>query len=386
MMIVNRTVAIVMSAILIAPSPAIVSAGAQAPACDAALNKLETETQQLGRDLNADVKEFIKTDVAETSLAGIKNHFKGNPTAEAVSDVKDKWEKFNTYAEYIKNARVTMEDLSRCLNTPGCKLIEFAKRQNEAIAKWIQSLGDEGLNVATERVNKAAKLLQGYVEKTLTTATNGALDTVTKCGANFEQRANTSTDTTQSGGQTNTPFTAPPSTGGGGSSAVWWVLGAAIGGGLAAGTLLKPEDVGSFGGSSTTTGSTTTSTTSTPTFTGATYRVTASRSCQTGSVNSSPLNPGFIEPCNNATVGGSCSPIDFTMSVSGGSVRDCGPWLNGTVSSSGAISAEYNGVCGASSTGVRFSGQLPSSGSSSFTATGTCRGNTYTVQLSISRQ
>lgn len=172
-------------------------------ACDAAIDALERDTHQLGAQLEQDVREFVRSDATETALKGIRNHYKSKPTSEALFDLKDKWDKWNEYVEHLKNARATLEDLQRCLNT-GCPLNDFVKRQHQAIAKWIQSLVDDGINAAIERVNKAAKLIQNYVADTLDLAMGGALATVQQCNTRFEQQA---------GSTTPQPATTPPGAG-----------------------------------------------------------------------------------------------------------------------------------------------------------------------------
>lgn len=252
---------------VVAGMPVAPPARAQTPAaCDAAIDALERETHQLGAQLEQDVKEFVRTDAAETALKGIRNRYKSNPTSEALFDLKDKWDKWNEYVDYLKNARVTLEDLQRCLNTRGCSLNEFAMRQHEAIAKWIQSLGDEGINAATERVNKAAKLIQNYVDDTLDLAIGGALATVQQCNVRFEQQAVTTTSQTVTPPAGPSAGTTPPnavgktSGGGGMGTALLGVAGAAAAG---IGTWLALQKVDD----DTTSTSTPTTTRTTPTTT-----------------------------------------------------------------------------------------------------------------------
>lgn len=175
------------------------------------------------------------------------------------------------------------------------------------------------------------------------------------------------------------PTTPAPSGGGGHTGALIGILGAAIGGGLAYGYLAKPVDdygLPTGGGSSTTT------TGGGGSSTNGTYSASVTRSCTLGSVNANPLSPSFIEPCNQAVnTGGSCSPVSFTFTVSGSSIQDCGGWLaNGSVSG-GQVSVRYDGVCG--------TGGIPVSGSLSggtLSGSGVCRGNNYTVSISIRKQ
>jgi len=371
----KRCVAITLIVVFsLGATPVIPAAGAQSQAnCDAAIERLDVETNKLSSDLDTDVRALVKDEFTENGLKEIRNRLKEKPASEAAFDLRDKWQKFNSWAEITKAFAVTMDDLSKCINTRGCSLLDFAKRQNKATELWIQTLAEGSLNDAGQRVAKAASILKNYVGRTLNVATNGTLQAVNSCVTRFEQQA-TNTTVNQPSGK---------SGGGGGAAKTIVLVGAAVGAGLAAAELTKPKDIDTSGftttggGSSTNTGGGS----STPTASG-TYSASVVRSCTVGSVNSSPLNPGFIEPCNGATAGGSCDPLNFTVTVSGTTVRDCGPWLTGTLQSNGQFTGNYNGSCG-SSLGPAVSGTITSTGG---TITGTnvlCRGNNYTISITL---
>jgi len=232
--------------------------------CDTAIQAIEQQTAQLVRTVESDVRDYIKNDVVETSLSGIRSHYKNNPTSEALFDLKDKWDKFNQYVDYLRRARVTLEDLQRCLATPGCALTEFAKRQHQAIAKWIQSLGNDSVNAATERVNKAARLIQNYADRSLNLAMRTAVATAEQCNARFEEAATGRTVAT-------TAPAGPPSAAGQSSSRSGGNTALRVIGGAAAGALvfttLREQQAQETGSRST---STTSSTTTSPTTTSAT--------------------------------------------------------------------------------------------------------------------
>ena len=357
---------------------------AQSPAaCDAAIDKLQKDTEQLGKDLDADVKEFVKSEYADETLKGVRNHFKNKPAVGAAFDLKDKWDSFTSWVEETKRARVTMEDLGRCINTKGCSLIEFAKRQNEVIAKWIQKLGDEGLSAAAERVNKQASIIRNYAERTLHTATGGTLDTVQKCETRIEQQSTTNNQAVNQPGAKPAPSStaAPVSSGGGGggnTGALIGILGAAIGGGLAYGYYAKSQEelAASTGGGSTTTGGGGGSGSA-----GVTYSVSVgTRTCVAGA-NAS-------EPCANFTPGGTCGPTNFTFTVSNGTVQACNGYLTGSVSGS-SFTGNYNGSCGNASfgRGPAVQGGIPSAGgTTTISGTSTCLGNQYTISMTVTRR
>lgn len=233
--------------LVLAGMPVAPPAGAQTPAaCDAAIESLERETDQLGGQLDREVREYVRGEAAESALRGIRNHYKSRPTSEALFDLKDKWDKWNEYVEYLRNARVTLQHLQDCLNTPGCSPTEFAKRQHQAIAKWIQSFGNDSISAATERVNKAAKLIQDYVDRTLSLVNRGALATVQECNTQFERQVDATTTQVGTPSAGSPPSSAPPQVSkpkGMSTGAQIALYGAAAAGGIAAGLMLyEPLD------------------------------------------------------------------------------------------------------------------------------------------------
>lgn len=242
---------LVTSAIISVPGVTRGHSGQTSASCAQVIERLERETQAFDRDVQAQSLDFLKSDVTDTALSGIRRRLAGKPTSEALFDLKDKKEKFDSWAETVRNAGITLKDLQQCLATPGCSRIEFAKRQHQVLARWIQSLGNEAINAATERVNKAASLIQGYATRTLSLAMDSALTGVNNCTAQFEQSVmSTSAPVTTSAP---TSGTSPAGTGGGSSAggAGGWIAtiaggaAAAVAGVMLADKLFPVEDVSS---------------------------------------------------------------------------------------------------------------------------------------------
>ncbi len=124
----------------------------------------------------------------------------------------------------------------------------------------------------------------------------------------------------------------------------------------------------------------TTTTTTTTTTSGGNYSATVARSCTLGPSNTNPLSSSFIEGCTQATAGGSCGPTSFTFTVTGSTVRDCAGWFGNGQVSGNTLTAVYTGVCGAG--GITVSGTP----GGTISGTGTCRGNSYTVTITTTRQ
>ena len=382
----NRFVAMVLIiAIALTASPAPLQAQSNA-ACDTAIARLETETRKLSTDLDEDVRAFVKDEAVENGLTVVRNRLKEKPASEAVFDLRDKWQKFNSWAEATKAYGVTMEDLGRCINTRGCSLIEFARRQNKVIQMWIQSLAEKGLGEAGARVAKASSIIKNYVDRTLTTATSGTLAAVNSCMARYEQQATTNNAVNQPPQQTPQGGGAKVSGGGGGGSNVlmWTLIGVAgAAGAVAASTYTTPTDdftspTGSSGGGSTGGGSGGGGSSTA----GVTYQATVvSRSCVPGA--------NAPEPCAQFNDGGTCTPTNFTFTVSSnGTVQSaCGGYLTGTVSGT-SFTGNYNGSCGNASfgRGPAVTGIINSTSGQISGTNSLCLGNSYSVSINVTRR
>ena len=371
----NRFVAVVLIvAIALTASPAPLAAQS-ADSCAAAIDKLFDDTNRLGAELDADVRQFVKDDAADTALKGLREKLKNKPAANAVFEVKDQWEKFKTWTEYARAMQVSMDDLGQCINTRGCSLIEFARRQNQALKEWSERLAEEGLSKANDRVAKAAKLLKNYVERTLNLATNGTLGAVNMCVTRYEQQATTSNTAANQPAQPTPQGGGAKVSGGGGGSGKAIGLAVAAGGAVAGALyasklasdlgeeLFTPTTTTTTGGGTTNTGGGTTSSTA---------NYTAAVDTRTCTGNST------IEPCNSSPeTTGTCNALSFTVSVSGGQVSSCRNWLSGTISG-GTFTGTYQGSCGANP-GPAVSGSIPGTVS----GTSNCRGNQYTIRMTI---
>lgn len=104
-----------------------------------------------------------------------------------------------------------------------------------------------------------------------------------------------------------------------------------------------------------------------------TYRAQVTRSCVAG---------GFPASCQQAPELAGCSPTNFILTVSNGTIRDCGSNLTGTVQSNGTYSGFYTGSAG----GVPISGRFQSSGTFLLQGQANIQGSSYTVRVNVTRQ
>lgn len=116
-----------------------------------------------------------------------------------------------------------------------------------------------------------------------------------------------------------------------------------------------------------------TTTTGASAFNG-TYRAQVTRSCVAGP---------FPASCSQAPENATCSPTNFTFTVTSGTIRDCGGnFGNGTVQSNGTYSGIYTG----SANGVPISGTFQTSGTFILQGQTTSQGSSYTIRISVTKQ
>jgi hypothetical protein len=186
-MIPRKALAALLLSAGLTAGPLSVQTNAQSESCSPAIDSIDRDLAAFGRHAKDQNLSFIQTDVASTALSGIRARLAGNATADALFDLKERKEQFDDYAEHIRSAGVTMEDLKKCLAL-ACDIRDFTNRTNDAIAAWIRSLGDAGTNAMAERVNAAASLVQGHAQGALSMAQGSALRAVENCTARFEGR------------------------------------------------------------------------------------------------------------------------------------------------------------------------------------------------------
>jgi uncharacterized protein YoxC len=194
------------------PSGAFAQADAQ---CSAKITQLESNTRTFASEAQKQNLDFLQADMQSTSLKGVQPLMNASPTADVLSDLKEKKEQFDEWADSLRKVSASVQELLSCMNTPGCKALDIVKRQNreikaemqEMFKRWAESLGDEGMNGAIERVRKANSLLQGYV-KSIEPSNSGAGDAIDECSRVMEQRVR-ATDPTKGSSTPATPVSTP---------------------------------------------------------------------------------------------------------------------------------------------------------------------------------
>lgn len=159
-----------------------------APSCDmAAVDQFNRDTKAFQKQANKEGWTFLKDSAIESTGNGIKKTLKGNPTADALIDLKDKWNSFEEYGEKIRDYGTFLIGLKKCLGETGCSLTAFVKESDAEVRRWVESLGDEGTAAASERVGEVAELVQNYANTSLNIST-GTMSSMQSCVKAFNQR------------------------------------------------------------------------------------------------------------------------------------------------------------------------------------------------------
>lgn len=345
--------------------------------CEASvLSRMERDTKQFREDVQREGIRHTREEMGEASLAAAKDLLDDRPSAQALFDLRERW---NKWKEAVEQGRKALDDVGDCRpNYANSCLLEVAKRQNEQLRReWLLDLAGDKINEIAEKVEKVKTLYAGYAERAFGTAQDSINNYLNSCTTQIEARVQTQTTTNAGGANANgggTAGAAAPS-GGMSKSTMATLVALAGAGGVAAWALMPVEEFDDFS----TTPTTPTTSTPQPTtpagtsqFNG-TYRATVTRNC------TAPA--GVV--CAQFTQS-SCSPTAFSFTVSNGQVSDCGPWLTrSTVQSNGTFSGVYSG---SAPNGVPLNGVISSSGTGTLSGQSTQGGAQYTVSIQVSRQ
>jgi hypothetical protein len=113
----------------------------------------------------------------------------GNAAISTTQDLALHKATLQNFETVQKTFAVTFEDLEKCL-LPGskCNLLEFMRRQDQALQRWMESFMSEGTQTALGRVRAARSLMQNYGLK-LAGNGIGSLNAAVGCIGQFQQSA-----------------------------------------------------------------------------------------------------------------------------------------------------------------------------------------------------
>ena len=187
-------IAVVVAALLIAAPRAPVAASdcsGQVANVQQHLLVFDTEAKQMGSG-------FLRDDALGVSLEAVKRRLdalgpseRSSPGWSGLREAEDarnrlvKWdERLTIWAEGIGSYR-------KCLKSPGCSIgdvITEQERRDRPLADWLKSLGDEGLDGATQKAAKAADLVNTFTTMAGSRAT-GSIASALTCLAEDGPRA-----------------------------------------------------------------------------------------------------------------------------------------------------------------------------------------------------
>lgn len=162
---------------------------------DAALRQFEAETRRDGL-------AFVLDDGRRAALDEVSKRLKGDPTADAAREINARWAEYQAYVDQGRTFQTVASDLSRCLRdgSAGClaqikesvrrhtEASRLAARIGEAVQKWIDSLGNDAISRAAERVDRARNILENFTSRAASTANQSAMQGIDRCLRDFDQR------------------------------------------------------------------------------------------------------------------------------------------------------------------------------------------------------
>jgi hypothetical protein len=136
------------------------------------------------------------------------------PAAKKLRELRERKEKLDKYRANVDRMSEFLRTLTACVSTAaaGNCMERIAKTVTDENREFIQSLGDEGIGSAAERVGRASDLVRGYASRLNGSAQGGAL-AAQKCLAEqieFQQQL--------ASAEAAAPVQAPVAAGGGAST------------------------------------------------------------------------------------------------------------------------------------------------------------------------
>lgn len=174
-----------------------------AQTCEQELARQDAALRQLDADARREGVDFLLDDVRRAALGEVSKRLRGDATADATREIKARWDEYQAYVNQGKTFQSVAERLSQCLRSPqGACVAEIkqsvqrhidarnlAARIGEAVQKWIESLGNEAISRAVERVERTRGILENFTKRAAGTATQAATQGIESCLRDFDRRA-----------------------------------------------------------------------------------------------------------------------------------------------------------------------------------------------------
>ena len=179
-----------------------VSTPIYAQSCEQELARQDAALRQLDVDARREGVSFLVDDVRHAALGEVGKRLRGDPTADAAREIKARWDEYQAYVNQGKTFQTVAAQLSQCLQAgqSGClaeikesvrrhtEASRLADRIGEAVQKWIESLGNEAISRAAERVDRARNIMENFTNRAANTAIQSATQGINSCFRDFDRR------------------------------------------------------------------------------------------------------------------------------------------------------------------------------------------------------
>lgn len=169
-------------------SPAIVGPTVFAQgSCEAGLlSQMDRESARFADDVNDDARNFVNDELREAAFAAAKDVTEDSVTAQAVLDLREKW---NDWKGHVESAKTALDEIQSCApNYAFSCLMEQSRETNENIRRWLEGLKSESAQAIRERVEKVGTLYRSYVERAFGNAQTSIDGYMNNCATVAEQR------------------------------------------------------------------------------------------------------------------------------------------------------------------------------------------------------
>ena len=203
----STTVVLVLLLTFLAGSPLSITANAQMSAsCNREMARQDAALRQYSAVTQREGMTHARNEIQDAGLDVLKEKLAGNPTAEALEQSREAYQKWRDFIDQGKSSMEMMADLARCLSVSGAtgclneiiakntESMRLLGRVSDATNEWIKSLANDSISKAAERVEKARSITQNLVTRAGDLATGAASGAMENCFRDMERRVEARTN------------------------------------------------------------------------------------------------------------------------------------------------------------------------------------------------
>lgn len=221
------------------------------PSCEREIARQEAALRRFDADAKRASVGLAADDVGRTALNAMKKRLSGDPTYDALEAIKENWDDYQDYLDKLRAFQDVLADIGRCVKVGGSPAgcyRELEQRNagadarlqkiNAAHKQFLDSLDNQSVNQAAERVERARGLVENLTSRAGSLATDAAAGGISACFQDYESRVEVARESQPVDLRSSPPSmpppqppTAPPTSGTGAAAGPG-------GGGMGAGTAL----------------------------------------------------------------------------------------------------------------------------------------------------